>query len=210
MQLIDDPACGGIDALAFGRGRHAPLVADQQRRSDACLEDADGLAQPLGCDADQFRSGPSRTGFLDTGEIGEVSEVEVHSDFRKSVVMVFETSELFRGHYRAAQVATIGQDPKKSLKLLIATSLFAAAAAPPVAAQSTTEAGYDGTFASTACELRPQPNQDGSMGEWWLTRVVVLDDNKIEAVFTTYVGPGCDVPLNELLIGGDIGTLGRA
>ncbi|MEO1678789.1 MAG: hypothetical protein AAFU80_11610 [Pseudomonadota bacterium] len=132
------------------------------------------------------------------------------SDLRKSVVMVFETPELFWGHYGAAQGATIGEDPKKSLTLLIATSLFAAAAEPLVAAQSTTEAGLDGAFASIACELRPQPNQDGSKGEWWPTRAVTLDDNKIEAVFTTYVGLGCDVPLNELHFGGDIYVLGGA
>ncbi|MEO1797382.1 MAG: hypothetical protein AAFR53_10255 [Pseudomonadota bacterium] len=36
----------------------------------------------------------------------------------------------------------------------------------PATAQSTTEAGLDGQYASIACEVRPQPNHDGTMGEW--------------------------------------------
>lgn len=83
-------------------------------------------------------------------------------------------------------------------------TLFAA----PLAAQTTTEAGLDGSYASIACEVRPQPGQDGRMGEWWLTRDVTLREDKIEAVFITYAGPGCDFPLQELHFGGDVEIVG--
>ena len=75
-------------------------------------------------------------------------------------------------------------------------------------AQSTKDAGLDGTFASIACEVRPQPNQDGTMGEWWLTRELTIEDNTIAAVFTTYAGPGCDFALQELHFAGDIEIVG--
>lgn len=75
-------------------------------------------------------------------------------------------------------------------------------------AQSTSDAGLDGTYASIACEVRPQPNQDGTMGEWWLTRDITISDNKIEAIFTTYAGPGCDFAVQELHFGGDVSIVG--
>lgn len=75
-------------------------------------------------------------------------------------------------------------------------------------AETTTSAGLDGDFASIACEVRPQPNADGSMGQWWLTRELTIKDDKIAAVFTTYAGPGCGFALQELHFGGDIEVLG--
>ena len=42
------------------------------------------------------------------------------------------------------------------------------------------------------------------MGEWWLTRQVTVADNRIDAVFTTYAGPGCGFALQELHFGGRI------
>jgi len=90
----------------------------------------------------------------------------------------------------------------------IASAGLALATAMPAQAQSTTEAGLDGTFESIACEVRPQPNQDGTMGEWWLTRKVTISANKIEAEFTTYAGPGCGFALQELHFGGDIQIVG--
>lgn len=78
----------------------------------------------------------------------------------------------------------------------------------PVAAQSTGDAGLDGTYQSIACEVRPQPNQDGSMGEWWLTRNITISDNRIDAIFTTYAGPGCGFALQELHFGGAVDIVG--
>ncbi|MEM1289015.1 MAG: hypothetical protein AAGH60_11740 [Pseudomonadota bacterium] len=80
----------------------------------------------------------------------------------------------------------------------------------PAQAQTTTEAGLDGTFASLACEVRPQPNQDGTMGEWWLTREVTIDADMIEAVFTTYAGPGCGFAVQELEFAGRIEIVGQS
>ena len=61
-----------------------------------------------------------------------------------------------------------------------------------------------GTWESIACEVRPQPNQDGTMGEWWLTREVTFTDGRIEADFTTYAGPGCDFALQVLSFAGAV------
>lgn len=68
----------------------------------------------------------------------------------------------------------------------------------------TAAAGLDGTFASISCEVRPQPNPDGSIGEWWLTRRLTIAENRIEAEFTTYAGPGCNVPLQRLDFAGQV------
>lgn len=89
------------------------------------------------------------------------------------------------------------------------TAICAALTAPLMAqAGDTTEAGLDGQWASVACEVRPQPNQDGTMGEWWLTRALSIESDRIEAAFTTYAGPGCDVPLNTLAFAGRVEVLG--
>lgn len=96
----------------------------------------------------------------------------------------------------------------QTFSLFLAAALAAVTHAAPALAQSTTEAGLDGQYASIACEVRPQPNQDGTMGEWWLTRDLSLADGRIDAVFTTYAGPGCDVALNELHFGGDVEIVG--
>ncbi|MEM7440085.1 MAG: hypothetical protein AAF393_10830 [Pseudomonadota bacterium] len=91
-------------------------------------------------------------------------------------------------------------------------TLIAALLSLPFAAnaQSTTEAGLDGSFASIACEVRPQPNQDGTMGEWWLTRKITIADNRIEAEFVTYAGPGCDFALQELHFAGSVKIVGES
>jgi hypothetical protein len=66
----------------------------------------------------------------------------------------------------------------------------------------------DGQFASIACEVRPQPNHDGTMGEWWLTRDITIAENRIDAVFTSYAGAGCGFALQELHFGGGIEIVG--
>jgi len=96
----------------------------------------------------------------------------------------------------------------KSVSFAFSLAALGLAGVQPGYAQSTTGAGLDGSYASIACEVRPQPNQDGSMGEWWLTRDLSLVADKIEAKFTTYAGPGCEVPLNLLHFKGDVEILG--
>lgn len=90
---------------------------------------------------------------------------------------------------------------------MIAIALVAQVGSP-AAAQSTNEAGLDGNYKSIACEVRPQPNQDGTMGEWWLTRDITISNNRIDAVFTTYAGPGCGFALQELHFGGGVEIVG--
>ncbi|MEM9205778.1 MAG: hypothetical protein AAGA88_05560 [Pseudomonadota bacterium] len=65
-----------------------------------------------------------------------------------------------------------------------------------------------GNWESIACEVRPQPNQDGTMGEWWLTRKLTLADGRIDAEFTTYAGPGCGFALQRLDFGGQVEIVG--
>lgn len=72
----------------------------------------------------------------------------------------------------------------------------------------TAAAGLDGAWKSVSCEVRPQPNADGTMGEWWLTREITLDAGRIEADFTTYAGPGCDFALQVLSFAGSVQVLG--
>ncbi|MDA7425142.1 hypothetical protein [Thalassococcus lentus] len=95
-----------------------------------------------------------------------------------------------------------------SKAMMLSAAIVAAQFGSPVVAQSTNEAGLDGQFASIACEVRPQPNQDGTMGEWWLTRDITIADDRIDAVFTTYAGPGCGFALQELHFGGGIEIVG--
>lgn len=71
-------------------------------------------------------------------------------------------------------------------------------------AQSTTASDLQGGWKSVACELRPQTNQDGSVGNWWLTREIRFTEDTIEAEFTTYGDAGCKTPLNVLSFGGDV------
>ena len=96
----------------------------------------------------------------------------------------------------------------KSKIALASAAIMVAQLGSPAAAQSTTDAGLDGQFASIACEVRPQPNQDGTMGEWWLTRDITITENRIDAVFTTYAGAGCGFALQELHFGGGIEIVG--
>ncbi|MEM6276493.1 MAG: hypothetical protein AAF714_06045 [Pseudomonadota bacterium] len=86
--------------------------------------------------------------------------------------------------------------------------LIALSAAASGASADTTAAGLDGSWRSVSCEVRPQPNADGSMGEWWMTRTVTLEDGRIEAAFTTYAGPGCDFALQTLYFAGRVDVLG--
>ena len=48
------------------------------------------------------------------------------------------------------------------------------------------------------------------MGEWWLTRDITIENNRIDAIFTTYAGPGCEFALQELHFGGDIEIVGNS
>ena len=96
----------------------------------------------------------------------------------------------------------------KSTLTALGAAVLVAQVATPLAAQSTTDAKLDGRYASIACEVRPQPNQDGTMGEWWLKRDITIANNRIDAVFTTYAGPGCGFPLQELHFGGRIEIVG--
>ncbi|MEM8978911.1 MAG: hypothetical protein AAGD04_05465 [Pseudomonadota bacterium] len=88
--------------------------------------------------------------------------------------------------------------------LLCTTAALTAALSSPGFAQSTKDASLDGSYASIACEVRPQPNQDGTMGEWWLTRDITISNNRIDAIFITYAGPGCGFALQELHFGGQV------
>jgi len=96
----------------------------------------------------------------------------------------------------------------KSKILAASAAIMGALLGSPAIAQSTTEAGLDGQYASIACEIRPQPNQDGSMGEWWLTRDITITENRIDAIFTTYASAGCEIALQELHFGGGIEIVG--
>ncbi|MEM1236174.1 MAG: hypothetical protein AAGI10_04320 [Pseudomonadota bacterium] len=93
-----------------------------------------------------------------------------------------------------------------SKRILLSTLLAVVAA--PAAYADTTAAGLDGAWKSLSCEVRPQPNQDGTMGEWWLTRDVVIESGRIEADFITYAGPGCGFPLQVLSFAGSVDVLG--
>ena len=93
------------------------------------------------------------------------------------------------------------------MRFLLPLPVAALVAASPAFAD-TSSAGLDGTYASIACEVRPQPNADGTMGEWWLTRRLTIADNRIEAEFTTYTGPGCDFALQRLDFAGSVETVG--
>ena len=81
------------------------------------------------------------------------------------------------------------------------------AALPASALAETPIPGIDGTWESMACEVRPQQGQDG-VAEWWLTRKITFADSTIAAEFTSYAGPGCDVPLQLLSFGGKVEVIG--
>ncbi len=98
----------------------------------------------------------------------------------------------------------------KSKIAAASAAIMVAQLGSPATAQSTTETGLDGQYASIACEVRPQPNQDGTMGEWWLTRDITITENRIDAVFTTYAGAGCGFALQELHFGGGIEIVGAS
>lgn len=85
--------------------------------------------------------------------------------------------------------------------------LVAACATTPVFADTAAN-NLDGNWASMACEVRPQVGADGAVAEWWLTRQITLEDNRIEATFTTYAGPGCDIALNDLSFAGRVEVVG--
>jgi len=76
------------------------------------------------------------------------------------------------------------------------------------AAADTGVTGIDGTWESLACEVRPQAGADGTVQDWWLTRRVAFNNGRIEAWFTTYAGPGCDLALNELHFAGSVTVQG--
>ncbi|MEM9496400.1 MAG: hypothetical protein AAGA28_00650 [Pseudomonadota bacterium] len=96
----------------------------------------------------------------------------------------------------------------KSKIMICSAAILVAHLGSPAVAQSTGEAGLDGQYASITCEVRPQPNQDGTMGEWWLKRDITIVNDRIDAVFTTYAGPGCGFALQELHFGGAIEIVG--
>lgn len=62
----------------------------------------------------------------------------------------------------------------------------------------------DGNWESIACELRPQQEADGSVGEWWLTRSITMSHERIEAEFTTYADAGCQQALQILSFAGTV------
>ena len=87
--------------------------------------------------------------------------------------------------------------------ILATTTPFAAAADTPIP-------GLDVSYASIACEVRPQSDGQGGVSEWWLTREVTFEDGRIEAVFTTYGGPGCGFAIQELNFAGRVDVLGTS
>lgn len=98
----------------------------------------------------------------------------------------------------------------KMLTAALASATSIAASGAPSFAAETTQAGLDGEWMSIACEVRPQPTQEGAIGNWWLTRDLKIEEDRIEAVFTTYSGPGCEAPLNELHFAGRIDVRGQS
>ena len=72
----------------------------------------------------------------------------------------------------------------------------------------TSDANLDGSWASLACEVRPQVGQDGTITEWWLTREIEITEGRIEARFTTFGQPGCTFPLNVLNFAGRVDIKG--
>lgn len=62
----------------------------------------------------------------------------------------------------------------------------------------------NGSWKSIACELRPQQNADGSVGQWWLTRDITFENESIQAKFTTYTDAGCQQALQVLSFAGSV------
>ncbi|MEM7301482.1 MAG: hypothetical protein AAF468_10410 [Pseudomonadota bacterium] len=93
---------------------------------------------------------------------------------------------------------------KSAIALTIPTSLCSA----PTLAADLSE--LNGNWESISCEVRPQVGQDGKVTEWWLTRKIEMKDGRIVADFTTYAGPGCDVPLQVLGFAGSVTKVGES
>lgn len=74
----------------------------------------------------------------------------------------------------------------------------------PTSALATDIKSLNGSWESISCEVRPQVGQDGKVTDWWLTRKIEMKDGRIVADFTTYAGPGCDVPLQVLGFAGSV------
>lgn len=89
----------------------------------------------------------------------------------------------------------------KKLHHLVSAAVLAATSTPAMAAEGMPE--LDGTWTSIACELRPQAGPDG-VQPWYLKRIVVFADNRIDAHFTTYADADCASPLLDLKFGGDV------
>ncbi|NRB00948.1 MAG: hypothetical protein HRU32_14230 [Rhodobacteraceae bacterium] len=94
------------------------------------------------------------------------------------------------------------------MKTVFSTLSIATAALAGPALADTADHGLDGAWHSMACEVRPQVGADGAIAEWWLTREITFAENRIEARFTTYAGPGCDVPVNVLGFAGQVDIIG--
>ena len=58
-----------------------------------------------------------------------------------------------------------------------------------------------GQWKSIACELRPQMGQDGKVQSWYLTRIINIHGNKLDAVFVSYADEACEAPLWKLEFG---------
>ena len=82
------------------------------------------------------------------------------------------------------------------------TALLLSATTLMGTAYSNTKTEIIGSWSSVGCELRPQQNADGSIGEWWLTRTITFEADRIEAEFTTYAEAGCITPVNTLHFAG--------
>ena len=87
------------------------------------------------------------------------------------------------------------------------TALLALVVAPAFA--ETPVPGIDGVWASIACEVRPQQGPDG-VAEWWVTREITFEDGRIAAEFTTYAGPGCEIPVQKLSFAGQVNVIGES
>lgn len=71
-------------------------------------------------------------------------------------------------------------------------------------ASADTQTDIIGSWSSVGCELRPQQNPDGSIGQWWLTRAIDFEEGRIDATFTTYADAGCQTTLHELHFAGSV------
>ncbi|MGK7897084.1 MAG: hypothetical protein AB4372_26580 [Xenococcus sp. (in: cyanobacteria)] len=97
--------------------------------------------------------------------------------------------------------------PIKYLSVFVASAVFYACVSPPKSVSEQFPEGFDGRWKSSACELRPQPGENGTV-PWYLKRDIVFSGERIDAHFTNYADPNCETPLVDLKFGGRVNVQG--